>query len=167
MWVGGIASKRPKVYAIVAAICAVASIVLAVTIVIPFVIRDDIRLTVKTDKRSYAPGEPVMITVRLTNRAHHPLTLTFNSSAVYRFSVQLSGGAAVFNDYRASLQVITHIQLAPGETWTQGAQWDQVDNTATGNSSGPQVPAGDYDVLVVSKGSQGTLQASASIDINP
>lgn len=79
---------------------------------------------IMTDKTAYAPGEPVAITLLLTNRGTSPVTLNFPSSCEAFFSV---------------LNMFTQRTVEPGQTVTYSFEWDQV------NDSGQQVPApADY-----------------------
>jgi hypothetical protein len=88
----------------------------------PDLIEADIRL----NEGGYAMGEPIVMTLEVTNRAERAITLTFPSAQRYDFIVkkgkqtiwQWSGG-------RMFAQVVGRYELAPGETISYEYTWDQ------------------------------------------
>lgn len=105
----------------------------------------DLRLTVITDKQVYSAGEPVSITIHLTNLGPETVTLHFSSACQYSYRVEdlLS---TVLYDLRRRLvcgQVLTELTLLSGQTATHSFTgifaWNQVDD------AGNPVPVpGDY-----------------------
>ncbi len=90
---------------------------------------------VRTDRDVYAPGQPVLIGVFVTNRGHDTWTLHFTSSCLSTFTVEDRAGKLWYSHTQDCLFVITEITLKPGETALFGRfSWPQVDN------EGHQVP---------------------------
>ena len=117
-----------------------------------------------TDKATYAPGELVLITLRLTNREAIPVTLNFPSSCEAFFSV-LNASDAVVYDARQHIScffVFTRRTVRPGETVTYNFQWNQV------NDSGQQVPVpADYRIRGFLDSGEFVPDAFTTISVGP
>lgn len=90
-----------------------------------------------TDKRQYAPGESVKMTLTLTNAGKRPLTLHFRSGQTFDFIVK-RGRVEVWrwSHDRAFTQALQDVTLAPDETKRFEATWDQKDNKGKPVSDG-------------------------------
>lgn len=106
-------------------------------------------LTVETftEKSNYALGEPVSVTVVVTNEGTESVELTFSSTMQAYYRVLASDGVKVydFNAHHPALMAITRLHLDPGESTSfvfDGSDaWLQVDNRDN------PVPAGTYRIL--------------------
>ncbi|MCS6862423.1 MAG: BsuPI-related putative proteinase inhibitor, partial [Abditibacteriales bacterium] len=83
---------------------------------------------ITTDKRQYAPGESVRMTLTLMNAGKRPVTLHFRSGQIFDFIVK-RGRVEVWrwSQDKAFTQALQDITLAPGETKRFEVTWDQVD----------------------------------------
>jgi hypothetical protein len=95
-------------------------------------------LCLKTDRRSYYPGEPVQITLEIT--AMERVSGWYSSSCSSDFGVESQWGKEVWRLLAgmACLDIVLPLELGAGETLTHTVTWDQQDN------SNMQVPPGDY-----------------------
>ena len=117
-----------------------------------------------TDKATYAPGELVLITLRLTNQGISPVTLNFSSTCEAFFSVLDVSGAVVYDDraHVICLFVITQRTVQPGETVTYNFEWNQA------NDSGQQVPApADYRIRGFLDSGEFVPDAFTTISVGP
>jgi hypothetical protein len=94
-----------------------------------------------TDKRHYALGESVKMTLTLTNASQRPLKLNFRSGQTFDFVVK-RGRVEVWkwSHEKAFTQALQDLMLAPNETKRFEATWDQKDK------QGKQVGDGRYAV---------------------
>lgn len=101
-----------------------------------------LRLVLSADRTVYARGEPVELTLAVTNPGPTPITLTAPSSQRYDFTV-LKDGAAIWrwSAGRMFLTVLTDLTIPPGETRAFTETWDQRDQ------SGQPVGPGEYVVV--------------------
>lgn len=83
-----------------------------------------------TDKPAYLAGEPVRVTIRLTNLGGEGLTLRSTTSCVVDFTISEAGGAPVYHSQRhfGCLTVITLVTLDPGASKDYTFVWDQRDD---------------------------------------
>ncbi len=103
-----------------------------------------LRLVLSADRTVYARGEPVELTLSVTNPGPTPITLTAPSSQRYDFTV-LKDGTEVWrwSAGRMFLTVLTDLTIPPGETRAFTETWDQRDQ------SGRPVSPGEYVVVGV------------------
>ena len=110
---------------------------------------DVVDLTVETftDKSNYALGEPVSVTMVVTNEGTESVELTFSSTMQAYYRVHASDGVKLydFNAHHPALMAITRLHLDPGEStsyvFDDSDAWLQVDN------HDKPVPAGSYTIL--------------------
>ena len=100
------------------------------------------------DRREFAPGEPVSMSLILTNCGDNPRRLFYPDSQRYEFIVEDEGDREV---WRWSLgqtfaQAAGKETIEPGETVTYTEFWDQHDQ------DGEPVPAGLYQIFGFSVG---------------
>jgi len=90
--------------------------------------RPGLRLVLTTDRAVYARGEPVELTLAVTNPGPDPVTLTAPSSQLYDFAV-LRDGTEVWrwSAGRMFLTVLTDLTVPPGGTRAFTETWDQRD----------------------------------------
>ena len=94
-----------------------------------------------TDRPAYTVGTPVTFTLTATNRAAAPMTLTFSSGQMFDIAVGPPASPAVvwqWSQGRSFIQSITSRTLAPGESLTMSATWNQR------NQADSQVPTGVF-----------------------
>ena len=83
------------------------------------------QLTLRTDRGSYRPGEPVQLRLEVFNNDGKPVTLPFNSSQQYDFEVLWEDQRIWrWSADRMFAQVLTEETLAPGERRRFEATWD-------------------------------------------
>lgn len=86
-------------------------------------------LTVDTDKKEYAPGEPITISIQLRNYGFRTVNLVYGTSLIMLFLIYDSDGVQVFHPPLIALMVVTHVALEPGETRNSGYVWNQLNDT--------------------------------------
>ena len=108
-----------------------------------------VKVTARTDKTTYAAGEPVKIIVTTTNRSNRASTLKFNSGQMFDVFITDAANRPVWN-YAANLRFI---QVLGSQTWkaneTKGfsATWNGIPlPDAFGNTS---IKPGRYKVQAV------------------
>ena len=101
-----------------------------------------LRLELGADRTVYATGEPVRLTLAVTNAGPAPVTFTAPSSQLYDFTV-LKDGTEVWrwSAGRMFLTVLTDLTIQPGETRAFTEAWDQRDQE--GRPAGP----GEYVIV--------------------
>jgi hypothetical protein len=105
-----------------------------------------LRLSLTLDKPSYRVGEPVIMTLTVTNGSKEPFQDNLRTSQVYDFLVRKDGKEVWrWSGDKGFLQVITEFTLAPGQARDYRQSWSQVDNQ--GNSVG----SGEYKFVAVLK----------------
>ncbi len=110
---------------------------------------------------TFADAEPVTFEITVTNRTAAMQTLTFTSSQTSDFIVYRDGGNEHvwrWSDGKAFLQVVSSIELAPGESFTASVDWDQLDG------DGSPVGPGDYEVQAFAPPGRNFARASFSIE---
>jgi len=117
-----------------------------------------------TNKASYALGEPVAITLSVTNRGDLPAQLEFANAQKFELTVTRKGREVWrWSAGRMLAQVLATITLGPGDTLTFQEEWNQLDN------DGDRVPPGDYTVAgwLTAKGRREMTRTTADIRILP
>lgn len=101
--------------------------------------RPSLRVTLTTDRKVYAPEQPVEMTLTLVNTGTVPVTMTVPTSQLYEFTV-LRGGREVWRwgHDKMFLPALTDVVLAPGQTGVYRVTWDRRGN------DGQPVPKGEY-----------------------
>jgi hypothetical protein len=112
-------------------------------------------VTVTTDKPSYAPGEPVRLTLTARNVSTSPVPAN-GGAQEYDFVVRDASGADVWrwSAGKAFILIYRYGTLAPGETKTFSETWDQRRN------DGQPVAPGTYRLF-------GTYTIDPPIDATP
>ena len=115
-----------------------------------------LRVALQTDKVSYLPGEPVVMTLSVLNAGQETQTLHFPSSQQYDFAVDKGpnliwrwGAGQVF------LPADSQLTLEPGQLVSFKEAWNQLDQ------SGTQVPPDFYGLIGVLPANEGPLAACA------
>ena len=108
-----------------------------------------LRLDLRADRPIYAVGQPVQLTLAVTNPGLAPISLTAPSSQLYDFAV-LRDGSEVWrwSADKMFLTVLTQLTISPGETRTFTERWDQRDR------DGRPVDPGHYEVLGILTGGE-------------
>ena len=90
---------------------------------------------ISTNKTTYAPGERVFITLRVTNKGASTVTLNFPTTCQAFFAVEDSSDHVVYDDIQHALCffALTQRTLLPGQTATYSFDWFQT------NDAGQQV----------------------------
>ena len=99
----------------------------------------DVRVTVSTDKATYAPGDTVRFSSTLENRS---ATTCLVSGRAF-FSIENAAGKTV-SSFAYTADYMLPVKATPGQTFTNTGTWNQQDCT------GPaclQAPAGTYVVV--------------------
>ncbi len=104
--------------------------------------RGALRLDLRADRAVYAVGEPITLTLAVTNPGADPVTLTAPSSQLYDFIV-LREGREIWrwSAGQMFLTVLTPLTIAPGQTRAFTETWDQRDR------NGQPVTPGDYVIV--------------------
>lgn len=121
-----------------------------------------LQVEISTDRRVYRLGEPITITLSVTNRGGMPAPLTFTTSQRYDLTASRSGRELWrWSHGRAFAQVIQNINVRPGETISFEETWDQTDK------DGDQVPPGSYKIVgwLTAEGREQTTRSSVEIRI--
>jgi hypothetical protein len=118
-------------------------------------------VSVRTDKLAYRLGEPVQITVTITNTTASALTLRFDSSCQAFFTVEDGSGAIVYQYERhvGCPAVLTELTLQPGESQSYPFTWIQVDD------GGAPIPPGDYVIRSVIPSTPALTDGSTEVPI--
>ncbi|MDR5684060.1 MAG: BsuPI-related putative proteinase inhibitor [Armatimonadota bacterium] len=92
------------------------------------------------NKEAYAVGEPVELTLTLSNRGTGPLVFQFNDGQRYDFVATGEDGTVVWvwSRDKAFIQVLGTLTITPGESRVYRDRWDQKDDR------GVQVRPGRY-----------------------
>lgn len=111
-------------------------------------VKGTLRYEASITKQSYAAGEPIDITLAVTNTGGSPVSITFTSGQRFEFRVRRPRGGDVWfwSHDKAFLQVIQTISLKPGEALSFKEAWDQRD------LQGRRVDPGPYEVVAIFMG---------------
>jgi hypothetical protein len=114
-----------------------------------------LRLELRVNRAVYACGEPIELTLAVTNAGPAPVVLVVPSSQLYDFAV-LKNDVEVWRWSAGGmfLTVLTPLQIPPGQTREFTESWDQRDR------DGRQVGSGDYLVI-------GILAGGDRVGLNP
>lgn len=119
-----------------------------------------LQVSISTDQQTYIPGQSVHLTLTLTNPKDTDLTLSFRSSHQYDFMIKRRDQEVWrWSHGRMFAQVLTRLVLAPHETRTIRAVWDQKDR------DGKPVPSDSYAVLGLLLSEDRTYTATTSFNI--
>ncbi len=118
-------------------------------------------VSVRTDKLAYRLGEPVQITVTVTNTTDAPLTLYFDTSCQAFFAVEDASGATVYNLelHVGCLTIPTEITLQPGQSQSYPFTWNQVDD------GGAPIPPGNYVIRSIIPSTPALTEGSVAVPI--
>jgi hypothetical protein len=127
-------------YAVLGLIAALVLVAVAFAGPVTTVQRGTLNLELAAGKAAYAVGEPVELTLTLSNRGAEPLVFQFNDGQRYDFVAMREDGTVVWvwSRDKMFIQVLGSLTLAPGESRVYRDRWDQRDN------DGAQVPPGRY-----------------------
>lgn len=119
----------------------------------------DLRIEMGTTKASFQAGEPVGITMRVTNTTSEPVILTAGGQQ-YDVIVRQRGALVwQWSHDKAFAQVVRTLRLGPQETLTYQASWDQRD------LQGRPVEPGVYEISCVLMATP--RPGSGSIEVGP
>jgi hypothetical protein len=101
-----------------------------------------LQLRLTSDRSAYKAGDPVMLTLTVTNPGATPVTLQFPSAQQYDFEVR-RGGQAIWrwSAGRMFTQALTSLTIGPGEKRVFTQTWNQRDD------NGQAVAAGSYEAV--------------------
>ena len=117
-------------------------------------------LTVDTDKSEYVPGESVLIHLQLKNYGFSTVELVYGNSATYTLIIFDSSGGQLFREPKFAIEVITRVELGPGESKSWERTWEQVSDT------GDQIGLPDvFTVLALAGDHEHDLRAQATFSI--
>jgi hypothetical protein len=99
-------------------------------------------LGLTSDRKTYAVGAPVLLTMSISNPARPTITLQFSSGQHYDFEVR-RGRQVVWrwSAGRMFTQAVTNLTIGPGERRVYSETWNQRDN------NGQPVPPGTYGAI--------------------
>ncbi|MHB1133826.1 MAG: BsuPI-related putative proteinase inhibitor [Chloroflexota bacterium] len=110
---------------------------------------------------SYAPGQPVRLTLSARNAGTTPLRLTFPSGQRFDAIALDPAGREVWrwSHGRAFTLALVEIEIAPGQSQTHEIVWEQKDN------EGRQLPAGKYTVRawLTAQGAEQRVQVEVTL----
>ena len=119
----------------------------------------DLRVEMTVAKAAFQPGDPVAVTMRATNAGSETLALT-SGGQQYDVIVRQRGALVwQWSHDKAFAQVIRTVRLAPQETLTYKATWDQRD------LQGRLVEPGTYEISCVLMATQ--RPGSGNIEVGP
>lgn len=128
---------------------------------------DGLELRLQIDKPAYRPGEPIHISLIVTNTSHAAVSLFFVSGQRYDFLVSCS--PLPFDEcptWRWSLdkvftQALGQETLAPGRSLTYEETWDQRDQ------DGRPVPPDTYAIVARIVGCYGAGTRNCGLEVGP
>ncbi|ANM30451.1 hypothetical protein ABI59_14040 [Acidobacteria bacterium Mor1] len=112
----------------------------------------DVKISLSTDRQTYARGETINMTMKVKNEGSATMTYSFVSGRQFDFSAVHSGGDLWnYSHGRNYTRGTTTVKIQPGETWTKAVSWDQIVNAGT------LIPAGSVEIgaIVPGRGSNG------------
>ena len=103
-----------------------------------------VQIEVRLNKAAYTAGEPVEITLTVSNPGSAAVTFEFPTGQMFDVLVTRRGKLIwQWSQGRAFTQAFTNLTLSPGESRVFNERWDQRD------VQGRYVPAGEYEMLAV------------------
>lgn len=109
----------------------------------------DLKAELSVGKGTYAPGEPVVVRLRVTNVASSAIAITTYTGQQSDLIVRQRGALIwQWSHDKAFTQVVREATMPPGETLTFAWTWDQRD------LQGRQVEPGRYELSAVFMGAQ-------------
>jgi hypothetical protein len=114
-----------------------------------------VSVVLTTDKRTYAAGEPIALTLALVNAGSEPLRLRFMTAQRYDFTLQDQRGQQVWrwSSERFFAQVLGEETIAPGGALSYSATVRHA------------LPTGWYTAVGVLPAAEGRVSASMGIEI--
>jgi hypothetical protein len=105
-----------------------------------YLINNDLKVTLETDNESYTIGEPIEVTIFVTNTGEEDITAEFPDTQKADFWVDW-GDVYLWSADKYFAQVLTPVEIPSGETVELFSKnWEQVDY------GGNQVPDGEYEI---------------------
>jgi hypothetical protein len=102
---------------------------------------DDLEFALTVERKVYRSGEPVPLTIKVTNLGCKPIVLRFSSGQRYDFVITREDQEVWrWSAGKAFTQALGTLTVDPGETLEFTEAWRQEDR------EGRQVPAGEYEV---------------------
>lgn len=102
---------------------------------------DDVTVTIRTMKRSYAVGEPITIEIAVRNDGLTPIEYDHGAQEFELWATGEHGELWVYSNGLVFTQEMRRSTLAPGETQTRTAVWDQ------STCAGPRAAPGAYSLF--------------------
>ncbi|MGQ9523671.1 MAG: BsuPI-related putative proteinase inhibitor [Armatimonadota bacterium] len=121
-----------------------------------------LRVDLTTDKSAYSLGEPVMVTLTISNLGGTPAELTFPTGQKYEFTASRAGREVWrWSAGRVFTQAVQRMSVRPGEEISFRERWNQTD------SDGDRVPPGRYRISgwLTAEGREEMTRSSAEIEI--
>ena len=116
-------------------------------------------LVIRTDKRNYARGETVHVTLGLQNEGTMTRDYHFRTAQRFDLLVERDGRKIwQWSDDRLFAQVLSTLAIRPGDSRLFKAEWKQVD------ASGQPVPVGVYSIHAWILGSKETAERVIAIE---
>ena len=115
-----------------------------------------VEISVTTDKNDYAPGEPIVMRLEVTNRTEEPVTLEFSTGQRYDFAIDGTEGGMPWrwSADKAFIQVLGEEHLAPGGSLTYEERFEG------------SLPAGTYTVVGTLVTSNEPLEARTTFAVS-
>jgi len=109
-----------------------------------------VSITASTNRRSYTPGEPVLMATSITNISTESCSAVLGLDPGYSPSFIVTNSAHkivwdrcwIDDQPGACFEILVTYPLSPGQSFTEKAAWDQLSGTQT--SPPVQVPPGTY-----------------------
>jgi hypothetical protein len=102
-------------------------------------------VTLTTDQSTYTVGQPVHLTLTVTNRSQQTVTF-IDGPAVDGFLVSQNGAIVWRSNAGLQPQFLRLVTLRPGQSYTLHATWDGHPNTSAGTELPGQSPTGLFNV---------------------
>ena len=112
----------------------------------------DVKVSLSTDRQTYAHGETINMTMKVKNEGSSTITYSFPTGRQFDFSaVHSNGDLWNYSHGRNYTRASTSVQIQPGDTWTNAVSWDQIVN------AGSLIPTGviELGAIVPGRGSNG------------
>ncbi len=115
----------------------------------------DVEISITTDKTEYAPGEPIMMCLEVTNQTEEVVTFKFSSGQRYDFLIEDAAGHTVWRwaTDKGFIQMLGEQRVAPGQVLTYRERFDGI------------LPSRTYTVVGILVASNRPLRASTTITV--